>query len=113
VLIVDDEPSIRLLCRINLELEGYRAVEAASLAEARKVLTDETVDVILCDLHLEDGDGRELIEELRVAAPHLPVALLTGTVDLTPLERSAVDAVLEKPFRLDQLLDTVRKLESR
>jgi hypothetical protein len=41
------------------------------------------------------------------------VALLTGTVDLTPLERSAVDAVLEKPFRLDQLLDTVRKLESR
>ena len=113
VLVVDDEPSIRLLCRVNLELDGYRVVEAASLAEARRALADDSVDLMLCDLHLEDGDGRELIEELHATERRLPVALLTGTVDLSALDRSSVDAVLEKPFRLEQLLDTVRELESR
>lgn len=112
VLIVDDEPSIRLLCRVNLELEGYRVVEASGLAEARRLLAEDAVDLLLVDLHLDDGDGRELVEELRTAGRPVPVALLTGTVDLTAEDRRSVDAVLEKPFRLEQLLDTVHALES-
>jgi len=112
VLIVDDEPSIRLLCRVNLELEGYRVLEASGLGEARAALRDDVVDMLLVDLHLDDGDGRELVAELRVGERAVPVALLTGSVDLTPEDRIGVDAVLEKPFRLEQLLDTVRKLQS-
>jgi DNA-binding response OmpR family regulator len=112
VLIVDDEPSIRLLCRVNLELEGYRVVEASGLADARRSLEEDGVDLLLIDLHLNDGDGRDLVEELRVAGRRVPVALLTGTVDLTPQDRVSVNAILEKPFRLEQLIATVRTLEA-
>jgi DNA-binding response OmpR family regulator len=112
VLIVDDEPSIRLLCRVNLEIEGYRVLEASGVGEARALLRDDSVDILLVDLHLDDGDGRQVVDELRASGARVPVALLTGTVDLSAEDRLAVDAVLEKPFRLEQLLETVRKLES-
>lgn len=113
VLVVDDEPSIRLLCRVNLELEGYRVLEAPGLEDARRLLREEEVDILLVDLHLDGDNGRDLLDELRQAGDETPVALLTGTVDLTAEDRAAADAVLEKPFRLEQLLDIVRRLESR
>ena len=112
VLIVDDEPSIRLLCRVNLELEGYRVLEAEGLGEAREVLRGDVVDMLLVDLHLADGNGRELVDELRRAGNGPRIALLTGTVDLSAVDRAGVDAVLEKPFRLEQLRETVQKLEA-
>ena len=52
VLVVDDESALRLLCRVNLELEGHRVLEAATLAEARELLAAELPDVMLLDVHL-------------------------------------------------------------
>ena len=57
VLIVDDEPSIRLLCRVNLELEGYRVVEAETLAEARSALAEESFALVLLDLQIGAESG--------------------------------------------------------
>ena len=59
ILVVDDEPSIRLLCRVNLELEGYEVLEASSLATARATLEGDAVDVVILDVHLrsERSDG--------------------------------------------------------
>jgi len=45
VLVVDDEPSLRLVCRVNLELDGYRVLEAPNVAEAEQMLLAESVDV--------------------------------------------------------------------
>jgi len=110
VLVVDDEPAIRMLCRINLELEGFRVLEAGSLGDARRVLENEPVAVLLVDVHLGDGDGRDLVRELveRDGAPR--IALLTGTYELPPDERAGADALIEKPFTLVELLSTVRRL---
>lgn len=113
VLVVDDEASIRLLCRVNLELEGYRVLEATTVAEGRSALEADDVDVLLIDVHLAGGDGRDLVRELRADGARTRVALLTGTVDLRPDERAGADAVLEKPFQLEALIGTVRDLESR
>ena len=113
VLVVDDDASIRLLCRVNLELEGYRVLEATSLAEGRQVLDAENVDVLLIDVHLAGQDGRDLVRELRAAGARTRVALLTGTIDLRSDERAGADALLEKPFQLEALVGTVRDLESR
>jgi DNA-binding response OmpR family regulator len=110
VLVIDDESSIRLLCRINLELEGFRVLEAGSAEEARELLELEDADVILCDVHIGSADGRELIRELRVAKRPRAVALLTGSVDLTAKERADADAVILKPFAIDELVETVRRL---
>src|SRR5688572_24424720 len=64
VLVVDDEQSLRLLCRVNLELEGHRVREAASLAEARQEIERAIPDVILLDIHVGADDGLELLDEI-------------------------------------------------
>jgi DNA-binding response OmpR family regulator len=113
VLVADDEPSIRLLCRVNLELEGHRVLEAGTLDEARRTLEEEYVDVLLIDVHLGDDDGRDLVRELRGGERQIPVALLTGSVALAPAERAGADALIEKPFALDELSAVVRRLAVR
>jgi DNA-binding response OmpR family regulator len=110
VLVVDDDPSIRLLCRVNLELDGYAVAEAGTLAEARAFLAEREPDVVVLDVHIAGGDGRELLAELRGSRPELPVALLTGTADRDELLRAGADALIPKPFTLDELRDTVRRL---
>ena len=110
VLILDDEPSLRLLCRVNLELDGYRVLEASSVARAREALTSEAVDAILLDVHLEDGDGRELLRELGARRP--PAALFTGSEPFSEVADVA-DAVIQKPFEIGLLRRTVADLVSR
>jgi DNA-binding NtrC family response regulator len=108
VLVVDDEASIRLLCRVNLELDGLRVLEASSLAEARAAVAEEPA-LVLLDLHLGAEDGLDLLTEIRQEHPEVRVVLLTGTADVGETERSLADAVLPKPFTLDQLASTVRR----
>ena len=108
VLVVDDDESLRMLCRINLELDGYRVIEAGSLAEARDALAAGGIDAMLLDLHLGDGDGRDLLASLGSERP--PVALFTGSEAIGPELRSAADAVLAKPFGIERLAETVRGL---
>ena len=112
VLVVDDDAAIRLVCRINLELEGFRVLEAATTHEAHEQLEREDVDIVLVDVHIGDADGRELVRELRVARRPRALALLTGSVDLTPEERADADAVIIKPFPIDELVGTVHRLAS-
>ena len=101
VLVVDDDASIRLLCRVNLELRGFAVAEAETLAQARAVLADEDVHAVLLDLVLGADDGLELVPELG----DRPVALMTGR------DRAGAGlAVLEKPFELDELVVVVERL---
>jgi CheY-like chemotaxis protein len=108
VLVVDDDPSLRLLCRVNLELDGYRVVEAGSIDEARDLLAREEIDALLLDVHVGLDDGRTLLRELRERGTAPPAILLTGSVRLTEPDRALADAVLTKPFELDDLTQAVR-----
>ena len=110
ILVVDDEPSIRLLCRVNLELEGHEVLEAHSLASARATLAEEDVDVLVLDVHLFRERSDALVAECHARRPPIPVVLVTGSVELTEPGLSTADAVLPKPFELEQLLSTVSKL---
>jgi DNA-binding response OmpR family regulator len=107
VLVVDDDRSIRLLCRLNLELEGCRVLEAASVAAAREQLESEYVDVVLLDVHVGSDNGVEFMHEVRRTHPDVKVALLTGS---DRAEDSGSDAVIPKPFSLEQLTSTVANL---
>lgn len=109
VLVVDDEPSIRLLCRVNLELEGHEVLEAASLEKARAAL-GEGVDVVLLDLHLHGEQSYELIAECHALRPPVPVVLVTGSAELGGERTARADAVLGKPFEIEELLATVERL---
>jgi DNA-binding response OmpR family regulator len=111
VLVVDDDAAIRLLCRVNLELEGIRVVEAAYLEQARNVLAQEPVDVVLLDLHIGSERGIDLLRELRRDRPDIAVALLTGSPkERSPGDEAAADAVIAKPFEIEELGRTVRRL---
>jgi DNA-binding NtrC family response regulator len=107
VLIVDDDESLRLLCRVNLELDGYRVAEAPTVAAAEEALAMGGVDLILLDVHVGADDGLELLDE--IAALELPtrVVLLSGTSEVGPELRARVDSVLGKPFELTRLAAAV------
>jgi DNA-binding NtrC family response regulator len=110
---VDDEPSIRLLCRVNLELEGYEVREAATLAQAREAIEGEAPDLVLLDMHVGLERGDTLLGELRAREPRIPVAVVTGSTDVDSGARKIeADAVLAKPFAIDDLLGIVRSLTS-
>jgi DNA-binding response OmpR family regulator len=106
-LVVDDDAALRLLCRVNLELEGFAVREAATVAEAEAAIGAERPDVVLLDVHL----GREQTHDLlaRIRASGIPVALVTGSVDIYDYRDSA-DAVLGKPFNPETLVETARRL---
>jgi DNA-binding response OmpR family regulator len=112
VLVVDDEPAIRLLCRVNLELEGYDVREAATLAEARAAIKAETPAVVLLDMHVGRDRGATLLTEIRLLQPRIPVALVTGSVEVEQggERASGADAIIVKPFTIDELIHTVRAL---
>jgi DNA-binding response OmpR family regulator len=110
VLVVDDEPSLRLLCRVNLELDGFRVFEAGSVAEARERLNQEPIEVVLLDVHVGTDDGRELLDELRAQESGTRVLMLTGTADIATSNLGAADRVMAKPFDPMELVATVRAL---
>jgi DNA-binding response OmpR family regulator len=109
-LVVDDDPSIRQVCRVNLELEGHEVLEAHSLTTARRTLEDEDVDVVVLDVHLHGERSDPLVAECHARRPPIPVVLVTGSVELTHPGLSGADSILPKPFELDQLLSAVRNL---
>jgi DNA-binding response OmpR family regulator len=110
VLVVDDEPPLRLLCRVNLELEGFRVLEAATLADARAQLESELVHVVVLDVHVGNDDGRDLLAELRATGSPVRVAMLTGSVYPSNGGFAAADRVLTKPFDPLDLIASVREL---
>lgn len=107
VLVVDDERGLRLLCRVNLELEGHRVREAATLAEARLELELQTPDVVLLDVHLGSDDGLELLDEIEALELPTRIVLLSGTSQVGPELRTRVDDVVGKPFELKRLAAAV------
>jgi CheY-like chemotaxis protein len=115
ILVVDDDPALRMLCRVNLELDGYSVLEAGTVDEAADQAASTDVDVILLDIRMGEGLGNGLTLLDRLPTGQRPaVALLTGSVDLTHFERPVeVDAIISKPFALEDLATAVHDLARR
>jgi DNA-binding NtrC family response regulator len=113
VLVVDDDAAIRFLCRVNLELDGWTVHEAKAIAQARDSLASAAVDIVLLDVHIGLENGLDFIAEIREHNPGVPVVLLTGSVGSPGLEGVDADAVISKPFTLDQLTGILGRLVLR
>ena len=110
VLVVEDDASLRLLCRLNLELERYRVLEAGTLTRADELLAEEPVDVVLLDLHVAGRHGTELVPVIKSERPRASICLLSGTSETDPPMQEGVDAFVRKPFDIEHLNETVRQL---
>lgn len=111
VLVVEDDPSISLGLRINLEKEGYRVIVTGDGETGLSTARTERPDVIILDVMLPRMNGFEVIERLRKEGFAMPIIVLsarTGEMDkVTGLELGAEDYVA-KPFSLAELLARVR-----
>jgi two-component system KDP operon response regulator KdpE len=115
ILVVDDEPQILRVLRINLVARQYEVVTATNGAEALTSARSEHPAVIILDLGLPDLDGVQVIKRLR-AWTEVPVIVLSGRVDsqdkVDALDAGANDYVT-KPFSVDELLARIRVVTRR
>jgi CheY-like chemotaxis protein len=112
VVVADDDGAMRMLCRVNLELEGYRVLEADSGDELERLLgAEDEVALLLLDIHLGDRDGMDIARSLRKTRPEIPIAFLTGSGLYSREDADIVgDATIRKPFTLEELTSTVSRL---
>jgi two-component system phosphate regulon response regulator PhoB len=114
VLVVDDEPDVRTLCRVNLEYEGYMVLESPSGEDALSMLQDSRPDLILLDLMMPRMDGWEVLRKLKEddKTASIPVVLLTARADdesqLKGWSEGIVDYII-KPFNPLSLVRYVQK----
>jgi two-component system KDP operon response regulator KdpE len=115
ILVVDDEPQILRVLRINLLARQYDVVTAETGTDALKRATTDHPDLVILDLGLPDLDGVEVIRRLR-AWTKIPVIVLSGRVDshdkVDALDAGADDYVT-KPFSVDELLARIRVVTRR
>ncbi|MCQ0041960.1 response regulator transcription factor [Bombella apis] len=115
ILIVDDDDALRLLLAEQLgEEEAYRVEQAATIAAAREVMDHSSggrTDILLLDVNLPDGDGRDFCAGLRERGIHIPIIMMTGSHDeddvIRGLDAGANDYVA-KPFRMGELKARLR-----
>jgi DNA-binding NarL/FixJ family response regulator len=103
---------LALLLKWRLDLES---VEAGSLAEGRRVLSDLKcmTDLAIIALDLPDGDGSELIEQLHKTKPDIPVLAFTANQNLVQSVRAqkvGADTVLAKKVPVEQIVNTVEQI---
>jgi DNA-binding response OmpR family regulator len=111
VLIVEDDPSIALGLRMNLEAEGYEVTSAEDGEKALDVVRSDAPELIILDVMLPKLNGFEVLRTLRQEGHTMPIIILsarTGEIDkVTGLELGAEDYVA-KPFSLAELLARIR-----
>jgi len=118
VLVVDDEASMRTLCRINLELAGFEVSEAADGSTALDRAREQDFGLILLDVMLPDMGGHEVVEQLAADARtrEVPVAFLSARAAGEDLKRGfelgAVDYIT-KPFDPLELAGRVHEIVGR
>lgn len=109
-LIVDDEPDILDLLSMTLSGMSIDCVTAESIAEAERILSQQSFDLCFTDMRLPDGDGLTLVKKIQSSYPDIPVAVITahGNMDLavSALKSGAFDFV-SKPLKLRVLRELV------
>ena len=106
VLIVEDDPSLREIIRLGLEVEGFSVVEAGDGPTALSVFDSDNPDLVLLDIMLPGKDGFEVCRELRKTSL-VPIVILTArasTVDIIVGLESGADDYVTKPFEFPELV---------
>ncbi len=114
VLVVEDEPDVRMLVIEVLGILGYRALEAPEASAALALLgSDEPIDLMISDVGLPGMNGRELAGRARELREGLAVLLITG-YSAEATDRAVFLApgiqMMTKPFQIDQLATKIREM---
>lgn len=117
IMVVDDDPALRLLLADTLTAVGYQCVSANDGVQALNLLKQEEgdpVDLIITDVKMPKMDGLGLLKNVRQHYPELPVLFITGVASESLIAEASPDGYLAKPFRIGQMEDLIeRTLESQ
>jgi two-component system sensor histidine kinase EvgS len=118
IVLAEDDPDQRLALRLALEQAGYRVREAADGRQALALLRERASPVLITDIFMPDADGFELIASLRREFPATKIVVISGGGRrakqdyVASAQLMGVDASLRKPVRVDELLDTLKRLSA-
>ncbi len=110
VLVVDDEPGILRLLKLELKTQDFQVFTAGSAEEARKILSEQTVDLILLDILMPGESGLEFLKSLRLTS-RVPVIIISakeGTNTKVYALDCGADDYVTKPFSLSELVARIR-----
>ncbi|MGW8272024.1 MAG: response regulator [Thermodesulfovibrionales bacterium] len=110
VLIVDDDPAIRMLYKEELEDEGYTVVTASSGDEALKLFDSEDPDIVTLDILMPGMDGIQVLRHMKEKKPRLPIIMSTAYDYRDDFAIWASEAYIVKSADLTQLKDAIKKL---
>ncbi|MBN1571715.1 MAG: sigma-54-dependent Fis family transcriptional regulator [Deltaproteobacteria bacterium] len=106
VLIVEDDQLMSDSLKKVLNGEGFSAISAATGAEAKMLIEDSVVHLVLLDIRLPDTDGLDLLKVIKEFEPDIPILVMTAYSDVTvavnAMKKGATDYI-QKPFELDEL----------
>jgi DNA-binding response OmpR family regulator len=112
VLLVDDDDAVRNMMTATLLHKGFGVVAAANVTEALKLITTETFDVLITDLHMPNpGDGFTVVTAMRHSQPNALTLLVSGYPDVQSAMAAILleaDEIVVKPFEVAKLADLVR-----
>lgn len=115
VLVVDDEPDVLLLCRVNMEFAGHQVIEASDATIGMEKTLAESPDLIVLDIMLPGKDGLAMLRDLRndERVASIPVILLTAKTQnqdvLTGYDAGA-DDYITKPFSPSVLMNSIEQV---
>jgi CheY-like chemotaxis protein len=117
VLVVDDDPQVLTLLRVNFELEGYDVLFACNGEEALEIAWDQLPDAVVCDVMMPGTDGLTVLRQLRAspktkAIPFVVVSAKAQRADIKAAIEMGADKYITKPFDPQELLDAVAELLS-
>jgi CheY-like chemotaxis protein len=115
ILLIDDEPDIRITTGKILEKRGYEVVMARDGEEGLKILKNNKVDLILLDVMMPGPDGWEVCREIKGDRElrDIPVVMFTVMASEEDMEKSRMsgaDAHISKPFSTEELVETIEEL---
>jgi CheY-like chemotaxis protein len=120
ILVAEDDELVANVVLTMLRSGGYEVVLAKNGAEAVRIFGEQQFDLVLCDVHMPGKDGLEVTEEIRRAAPDMPIVSMTGSYPrdtggahldpafLNAAKKVGATRVLAKPFRAYELLALVQ-----
>lgn len=109
LLLVDDEPDLREILRLEFEGAGWHVLEAENGKRAFDIFLENSIDAVITDVRMPGGNGIQLLENIKSRNKKIPVLVVTGFTDV--LEQEALDkgalSIIKKPFDLVAIFDLI------
>ena len=113
ILIVDDQPGIRLLLNEVFKKDGFHTHLAATGLEALKIAQTTALDCVLLDMKIPGMDGLEILKRLKMQQPDLPVIMMTAYIEQNVIDHATALGVTKyftKPFNIFEMRDEVKTI---